>query len=134
MEHKNEKRVRPLSPHLGIYKPQISSVLSIGHRISGVFNFLGLLAFVWWIVCVTFSPSSPMESWVWTFFSSFLGISILVAWSFSMFFHFCTGIRHLFWHAGFGFSVKAMTMSGWFTVIMSVLLTVITWLIILNIA
>lgn len=125
---------RPLSPHLGIYKPQISSTLSIMHRASGVVNFIGLLAFVWWIVGVTFSPQSPMESWVWSFFSSSIGHFILIAWSFSMFFHFCTGMRHLMWEAGVGFSIKAMELSGWIAVAMSVLLTAIAWLIIFNVA
>lgn len=125
---------RPLSPHLGIYRPQISSALSIMHRASGVVNFIGLLAFVWWIVGVTFSPRSPMESWVWSFFSGTIGQLILVAWSFSMFFHFCTGMRHLMWEAGFGFSIKAMERSGWVAVAMSIFLTAVAWLIIFNVA
>ena len=124
---------RPLSPHLTVYKPQISSALSIMHRISGVVNFIGLLAFVWWIVCVTFSPESPMESWVWSFFSGPLGYLILIAWSFSLFFHFCTGVRHLMWEAGFGFSIKMMELSGWIAVLIAVVLTAITWLIVFSV-
>lgn len=124
---------RPLSPHLTVYKPQISSALSIMHRASGVVNFVGLLAFVWWIVCVTFSPQSPMESWVWSFFSGTLGHLILIAWSFSLFFHFCTGVRHLMWEAGFGFSIKMMERSGRIAVLMAVVLTAITWLIVYSV-
>ncbi len=134
MQHQDDKLQRPLSPHLSIYRPQISSTLSIMHRVSGVVNFLGLFAFVWWIVCVTFSTKTPMEGWVWQFFSNIWGHIVLIAWSFSVFFHFCTGVRHLFWDAGFGFNVRTMEITGWIAVVIASFLTLATWLIILNIA
>lgn len=133
MKYHDSKDKKPLSPHLGIYKPQISSVLSILHRISGIVNFVGLSALVWWIVCVTFSTSNPMEGMVWNFFTTAFGNLILMGWTLSVFFHACTGIRHLFWDAGMGFDVKTMTKTGLFAVGMAFTLTVITWLIIYNV-
>jgi succinate dehydrogenase / fumarate reductase cytochrome b subunit len=133
MQYTDDKSNRPLSPHLGIYKPQISSTLSIMHRVSGIINFLGLLTFVWWLVAVTFSTKSPMDGWVWNFFSSSWGLIILIAWSFSVFFHFCTGTRHLFWDAGLGFDIKVMKITGWVAVVMAFFLTGLTWLIILSV-
>ncbi len=130
IKKQSDKSMRPLSPHLGIYKPQISSTLSILHRASGVVNFLGLFIFVWWIVGLTFLPQSLSDSCIWGFFNTTLGYLILVLWSFSLFFHFCTGIRHLCWEAGFGFSVKAMEWSGWIAIVMSLTFTAITWFII----
>jgi succinate dehydrogenase / fumarate reductase cytochrome b subunit len=124
-------REKPISPHLGIYRPQISSVLSILHRMSGVSNFLGLLALAWWLVFTVSSPQNPSETRVWEFFSSNLGNAILILWSFGVFFHFCTGIRHLAWDAGLGFELKVMKKTGYISVFMAVLLTAITWCVVL---
>jgi succinate dehydrogenase / fumarate reductase cytochrome b subunit len=121
---------RPISPHLGIYKPQISSVLSISHRITGIINFICLLAFLWWIVSVAYAQTPIDESFVWNFFATGFGKIILIGWSFAMFFHFCTGIRHLFWDAGLGFSLKAVNLTGWIAVGAATLLTILSWLII----
>ena len=124
---------RPLSPHLGIYKPQISSTLSIFHRISGVTNFLSMLALTWWVVGVAFESGNIMQSCIWQFFSTIWGQMILMGLSFSIFLHFCTGVRHLFWDCGLGFEVKTMTITGWIAIITAITLTAITWLIIFNI-
>lgn len=65
------------------------------------------------------------------FFQRPLCLLLLVGWSFSVFFHFCTGIRHLFWDVGIGFDVAVMTKTGWIAVITAVALTAVTWFIIL---
>ena len=127
------KKSMPLSPHLGIYKPQITSVLSISHRISGVINFVGMLMLLWWIVYVSFSTTDLTKNFMWEFFSTNQGMAILVAWSFSLFFHMCTGIRHLFWDIGIGFSLRAVSISGWMAVIAAIMLTASTWCIIFRI-
>lgn len=133
MTQHNTKDKRPLSPHLGIYKPQISSTLSIMHRASGIFNFIGLSVLVWWIVSVTFSTANPMEGIMWNFFTTGFGNLILIGWSFSLFFHFCTGIRHLFWDMGMGFSVSTMNKTGWLAIVMATFLTMLTWFIIYSV-
>ena len=117
---------KPLSPHLGIYKPQISSVLSIMHRISGVALFMGLIFLLWWLVGLAYGQD-PSESIVWPFLTSHYGRIIMMLWSYSLFFHACTGVRHLLWDAGIGFSLRAVNFSGWLAVAVSIFLTIIAW-------
>ena len=119
------KNSRPLSPHLSIYKLQISSVLSIGHRLSGVGLFFGLAAFCWWFIFWVFSKFEPCYL---DFLDSSMVKLILFLVSYSYFYHFCTGIRHFVWDAGYGFSIKSINLTGWLAVIVSVCLTVIYWL------
>jgi len=124
---------RPLSPHLGIYKPQISSVLSILHRISGVSNFLGMLMFMWWVVFLTFSAESYTANLIYDLFSTVLGKIILMFWTYGLFLHTCTGVRHLFWDAGYGFEKDTICKTGMAAVIMAVVLTIVVWVIYFNI-
>lgn len=124
-------REMPLSPHLSIYKPQISSVLSIFHRISGIALFIGMLLFLWWIVFICYNPD-PENTKIWKFFQTIYGKGLLVIWSYSLFFHFCTGIRHLMWDQGHGFSIPEMNRSGWFAVILSIILTAVSWYLVFN--
>lgn len=119
------KNSRPLSPHLSIYKPQISSVLSIGHRLTGIGLFVVLSAFCWWFVLWVFSKFEPyymecLDSWIVKF-------ALLVA-SFIYFYHLCTGIRHLIWDAGWGFSISSVNWTGWIAIAASLLLTLAYWL------
>lgn len=117
---------RPTAPHLGIYRWQISSVLSIFHRLTGMALFGALSIITWW-----------MTLWIMGGFESCclecLGCNCLVkyalyALSFGVFYHTCTGIRHLMWDAGYGFSIKALHVSGWLAVIIAILLTTSFWL------
>lgn len=119
---------RPLSPHLTIYRPQISSVLSILHRISGVVNYLGMVVILWWLTTIAFLPQDPTQTWIWELANCGIGKFIIFCWSFSVFFHLCTGIRHLFWDMGYGFDVKVMEKTGWLAVIMAITLTSIAWI------
>jgi succinate dehydrogenase / fumarate reductase cytochrome b subunit len=121
------KKARPLSPHLSIYKPQISSVLSIAHRVSGVVNFIGIAFMMWWIFYLAYYGQYFGETIVYQFFTSLFGKATIVLWTFSVFFHMCTGIRHLFWDCGFGFKVETMNKTGWLAVVMAVILTVAAW-------
>lgn len=115
---------RPLSPHLTIYKPQITSMLSIAHRGTGVFLFLGVSLLVWWLVSSVYSDAQ-----VWNLFDSPVGYIFLGFWSFSLFYHLLNGIRHLFWDMGKGFELKTVTYSGITVVVGSVLLTALSWFI-----
>jgi succinate dehydrogenase / fumarate reductase cytochrome b subunit len=116
---------RPLSPHLQIYRWQITSVLSILHRLTGLALSLGTLLLVWWLVALASGPDAFATAQA--FVGSWLGRLVLLGWSVSLFFHLANGIRHLFWDAGYGFEIKTTTASGWAVVVASVALTVIAW-------
>ena len=117
-------KARPISPHLTIYKPQISSVLSIGHRLSGVGLFFMFSALGWWFILWVFSKFDPVYLKI---FDSFFVKFLLILTSYAFFYHLCTGIRHLIWDTGRGFSIKTINYSGWVAVIVSILLTLIFW-------
>lgn len=116
---------RPLSPHIGIYKPQITSVLSILHRATGVFLCFGAVVFAWWLIALALGPEpfaaarSALGSWI--------GRLLLFAWTFSFFYHLCNGVRHLFWDAGLGFELPTVQASGKAVVAASIALTIVAF-------
>ena len=117
---------RPLSPHLQIYKPQISSVLSILHRATGLALAAGAVFLVWWLVAAAGGEADfAAPSW---FFGSWLGVIFLLGWCFSFFFHLCNGIRHLAWDAGYGFEIATFYRSGYAVVAASILLTLVAFI------
>ena len=118
---------RPISPHLGIYKPQISSILSILHRTTGIINFFVTLILIWCSIALI-NDIKGSFSFIEEFFHTFLGVFILMVWTFSLCFHLCTGVRHLCWDLGFGFGVKIMNKTGWLAVIMSLIIWSSIWL------
>jgi succinate dehydrogenase / fumarate reductase, cytochrome b subunit len=120
---------RPLSPHLQIYRKQITSVLSISHRFTGLALSAGLLLFVYWLVALASGDAAYARA-----------IGVLGAWpvlallflaSLAFFFHFANGLRHLWWDTGRGFEIAEVTKSGWLVVILAVVLTVLFWTILL---
>ena len=116
---------RPLSPHLQVYRPQLTSVLSISHRATGMLLALGTLGLVYWLVALASGPAAFRGAQ--SHFAAWYGQALLVVWSFALFYHLCNGIRHLFWDAGYGFELRQVYASGWVVVIVSVLLTVAVW-------
>lgn len=120
-------RTRPISPHLQIYKPQLTSVLSITHRATGIFLTLGTVMLVYWIMAIASGPNA--YSIVHSFFGSVIGRLLLLGWSYALFYHLCNGIRHLFWDIGLGFEMRAVYISGWAVVVASLVLTLFAWLI-----
>ncbi|AHC73638.1 Succinate dehydrogenase, cytochrome b556 subunit [Candidatus Endolissoclinum faulkneri L5] len=117
---------RPLSPHLQIYKPQLTSVMSICHRATGVALVAGALLLVWWVIAAAVGPE--VFDKVQKFLTSWLGILILFIFTCTLMYHLCNGIRHLFWDAGYGFRLEDVYKSGWITLSIAVLLTSITWI------
>ncbi|HEX9465142.1 MAG TPA: succinate dehydrogenase, cytochrome b556 subunit [Alphaproteobacteria bacterium] len=117
---------RPLSPHLQVYRPQLTSVLSITHRATGVALAVGTLLLVWWLIAAATGPEAFAV--VQSFMGSWLGLLLLLGWTASLFFHLSNGIRHLFWDAGLGFELKTTYRSGWAVVVATVVLTVLAWL------
>ena len=116
----------PLSPHLQIYRWHISSLLSITHRISGVINLLALILIFFWIVVLSLGENS-YELFL-LIINSFFGKFILIGFTWSMSFHLLSGIRHLVWDMGYGFEIKTANISGIIVIILSLVLTIIFWL------
>ncbi len=117
---------RPLSPHLQIYRPQLTSVLSIANRISGVLLSAYAVGLVIWLVAAATGPEAYAP--VHAFIRSWIGQILLFGCTFSLFLHLCGGIRHLAWDTGYGFSLRAIYASGWTVVGASVALTLLTWI------
>jgi succinate dehydrogenase / fumarate reductase, cytochrome b subunit len=116
---------RPLSPHLQVYKPQLSSATSIFHRITGTALGAGAILLTLWLVCAA-SGDGPF-SIVQAFFASWFGLIVLFGFTVSLFYHFCNGIRHLAWDAGKGFELPTMHRSGAFVFAATIILTVGFW-------
>lgn len=117
---------RPLSPHLQVYRPQLTSVLSIAHRGTGIFLTLGTLLLVYWLLSIASGPEAYAHARA--FFGSWFGQLVLFAWTFALFYHLCNGIRHLFWDIGFGFELPTVYASGKAVLIVSAVLTLLAWL------
>ena len=118
---------RPLSPHLGIYRWEISNTLSILHRMTGVMLSIGALVLVGWLVSVVsgYDAYSRLNSLL----QGLIGGLLLFGWTFCFFYHLFNGIRHLFWDAGYGFEISQANLSGWVVVIASFVLTLGIWII-----
>ena len=116
----------PLSPHLQIYRWQISSLLSITHRISGVINLLALILIFFWLIILSFGESN-YELFL-LIINSFFGKFILIGFTWSMIFHLLSGIRHLAWDLGYGYEIKTANISGTIVIVFSLALTIIFWL------
>ena len=118
---------RPLSPHLQIYRRQLTSVLSILHRFTGIGLAVGLLYLVCWLV----AAASGLDAFdkLQTFNGSPIGKLLLLGWSIAFFYHLLNGIRHLAWDAGWGFELPAAYKSGYAVLIGTVVLTLAAWVI-----
>ena len=121
---------RPLSPHLTVYKPQITSVLSIFHRITGAGLAVSTILVVLWLA------SLAMGEITFRNFNNFLNnpfiIVVLVSSLWALWYHFCTGLRHLYWDMGYGYNLKSVAISGWVALVCSFLLTFLTLLFLIS--
>ena len=120
------QKERPLSPHLQVYRPQLTSMLSIMHRGTGIFLTLGTPLLVFWLMSLATGPEA-YESLQHCFSHWYVQI-ILLGWTFGLFYHLCNGIRHLFWDIGTGFEMENLYKSGWAVLISAVVLTLITFI------
>ena len=116
---------RPTSPHLTIYRPQITSVLSIIHRLTGVALVAGSALIVVWLWSVAYASAfyTTLHGWL----ASDIGRALLLAWTAAFFYHFSNGIRHLFWDIGWGFSLPQVSRSGWTVIFFTLAMTAVTW-------
>lgn len=112
---------RPTSPHLQIYRPQITSILSILNRITGIAMSLALLLIVWWFLAGATSPAyfAYVDGWL----TSWLGLLVLVGSLWAFWFHFFNGLRHLRWDAGLGMGKGEVARSGKIAVVLSFIAT-----------
>ncbi|NKB48328.1 MAG: succinate dehydrogenase, cytochrome b556 subunit [Alphaproteobacteria bacterium] len=116
---------RPLSPHLQVYRPQLTSMLSILHRLTGVALAIGTLLLVWWLIAAASGPDAYATAQ--GFIGSILGRLLLLGWTFALFYHLANGIRHLAWDIGWGFELPTAYTTGWLVVIVSIVLTLVSW-------
>lgn len=117
---------RPLSPHLQVYKPQLTTFMSITHRATGIALAVGTLMLVCWLIAAATGESAFNE--VQAFLGSIIGRLLLLGWSFALFYHMCNGLRHLFWDTGKGFEIETAYMTGRIVIAASILLTIGAWL------
>ncbi len=116
---------RPTSPHLTIYRKQITTVLSITHRLSGLALFFGTPLLAGWLYVVAYAPANYAK--LHECLTSDIGQAALFGWTLAFYFHLSNGIRHLFWDMGKGFTIPQTNRSGWMVIIFTVLMAVFTW-------
>lgn len=116
---------RPLSPHLQVYRPQLTSVLSIFHRFTGIALMGGTIPLVIWLAAIARGQTAYFPVLLW--FSCPLGITLLMGWAFCFYFHLANGVRHLFWDMGWGYDLPDVYRSGWVVVATSLGLTALTF-------
>jgi succinate dehydrogenase / fumarate reductase, cytochrome b subunit len=118
---------RPLSPHLQIYRWQLTSVLSILHRVSGVALAVGAILLISWLGAAADGPQPHAKFQ--SFLGSWIGLVLLFGWSVALFYHSCNGVRHLWWDTGRGLELKSVYASGWTVIAATAGLTVIAWIV-----
>lgn len=114
---------RPLSPHLQVYRPQITSVLSILHRATGVGLLVGTIGVVWWLLAA--ATSAEYFAYVDGILTSWLGTLVMLGSAWALCYHLANGIRHLVWDMGLGFELDMVTKTGFAVLGASGLLTLL---------
>lgn len=121
-------RERPLSPHLQIYRPQMTAISSILTRISGNALIVGAFLLVWWLMAAATSES--YFAFVDGVITSWFGDLVMILSLWAVWYHYLAGLRHLYFDAGKGMDIETAERLGWACVIGSVVLTAVTLLII----
>ena len=122
------KVTRPLSPHLQIYRPQLTAITSILTRITGNGLIVGTLLVVWWLLAAATSPdyfdmaNAVLLSWP--------GKIVLTLSLWAVWYHYLAGLRHLYFDAGKGLDIATAEKLGWGVIIGSVILTILTFFVI----
>ena len=118
---------RPLSPHLQIYRPMLTMLMSIAHRVSGAALAIGFILLAWWLVAISLGPEPYAH--VSSFFGSLAGRTLLFLFSWALLHHMLGGIRHLIWDAGHGLDKVSIEIFALATIIGSTTLTVLLWVV-----
>ena len=121
---------RPLSPHLQVYRWQITMTMSILHRVTGVVITVGAFALAWWLMAVAAGGDTYRDAA--ECLESPLGTIALAGFSLALVYHLLNGIRHLLWDAGWGFEIPEFYASGWTVAILTVVLTGLIWIAVLG--
>ena len=116
---------RPLSPHLQVYRWQLTMVLSIIHRMTGVTLAAGTILLIALLLALAAGPDAFQT--VRAFCSSWFGMLLLFGWSWALCFHMFNGIRHLAWDIGWGFEIPRAYATGWTVVASSLVMTALIW-------
>lgn len=123
--HQSGNDPRPRSPHVQVYRPQLTSVLSFGHRLAGIGLSLGSIVLAIWLIAA--ASGAPAYARIMGLVGSPPGTALVFVWTYALFFHLCNGIRHLFWDAVQGFELRTIYASGWAVVAASCVLTLLAW-------
>jgi succinate dehydrogenase / fumarate reductase, cytochrome b subunit len=118
-------RERPMSPHLQIYSPLISMVMSIVHRITGAALFFGTLILAWWLAAAAIGPDAYAQFM--SIADSLIGRLVLFGYTWALIHHMLGGLRHFIWDAGKGFNLGTVDLMAWGTLILSVSATLAIW-------
>ncbi|MGB7206626.1 MAG: succinate dehydrogenase, cytochrome b556 subunit [Anderseniella sp.] len=118
---------RPLSPHLSVYKPMLTMMMSIVHRITGAGLYFGMALFVWWLFAASYSGDYfGQVQWL---VRSLGGKVVLFGFTWALVHHALGGLRHLVWDTGRGFDLKFIEILARATIIGSILLTILIWVV-----
>lgn len=117
---------RPLSPHLQIYRPMLTMMMSIAHRISGAALATGFVLLAWWLLAISTGPEAYAA--VNHVFASIPGRFLLFLYSWALIHHMLGGIRHLIWDTGRGLDKTSIEIFAWGTIIGSTVLNVLVWI------
>ena len=118
---------RPLSPHLTIYKPMLTMLMSIAHRITGFGLYFGTLLLAWWLLAAASGPNA--YAGIGSFMSSFIGRILLFGYTWALMHHMLGGIRHLMWDTGHGFGEHEREWLAIATIVGSIGLTIVIWIV-----
>ncbi len=118
---------RPLSPHLQIYRPMLSMMMSIAHRLTGMALYAGTLLLAWWLLAVAVGQNA--YNTFQAFAGSWIGQLILFGFTWAMIHHMLGGIRHFIWDLGYGFGPEEREWLVRATLIGSIGLTVLLWVV-----
>jgi succinate dehydrogenase / fumarate reductase cytochrome b subunit len=118
---------RPLSPHLSIYKPTLTMLMSIAHRITGFGLYFGTLLLAWWLLAAASGPNA--YAGIGSFMSSFIGRIVLFVYTWALMHHMLGGIRHLIWDTGHGFGEHEREWLAIATIVGSISLTIVIWIV-----
>ena len=118
---------RPLSPFMigPYYKPQMTSMLSITHRLTGIGLSFGAVLLVVWLSCLAAGPDC--YAMIAPHLTAWYGQLVVLAFSWSLLYHFCNGIRHLMWDLGKGLDMPTAEKTGWAVIVLSLVLTAAVW-------
>ena len=119
-------RARPLSPHLQIYRPQINMVMSVFHRLTGSALYFGALLIAWWLIAAATGPD--YFAFVNGLFATWVGMIVIIGYTWALIHHMLGGLRHLLWDTGTGLDIASVNLLSWGTIGLSLLLTAGLWL------